>query len=45
MAVEEEVPGVHPVVVELWVDKAMLGPIVVRGVATGHLLRTGSEVF
>lgn len=45
VVVEEEAPGVRLALVGRWVELAMAGAIVVRGVATGPLLRTGSDAL
>lgn len=45
VVVEEEALGVRPVLVGQWVELVLAEAIVVRGVATGPLLRTGSDAF
>lgn len=45
VVVEEEAPGVRLALVGQWVELAMVGAVVVRGVATGPLRRTGSDAF
>lgn len=45
VVVEEKARGVRPALVGQWVELAMAGVIVVRGVATGLLPRTGSDFF
>lgn len=45
VVVEEEAPGVRLALVGQWVELAMVGAVVVRGVATGPLLRIGSDVL